>query len=393
MEEHRPEMTKLLMKALKRKIGDTNVAAAVKEAAAEYAELHCDGQDADLDTMYLAQSNMKRLSERGVTDDAARSGRPPVALDDDVEAALRIFLNGNGERGDKWWGFTSLRHALNYSAQLRALLEKMNIKAEALWLRMKAKHIELHGKEINQINIKRRPQLSKQCKKQRLQIAKLWQQWGYDKLCKVVWIDEKQEYLHHGGTYRCYAPPGVKSMQRETPIKLGKSEKIKYEAAVSAFGGACYFEFITGTTGLEKAFEVRTFIPLWRYLGPTLVVAQPPCLVQQLALDVHVLVGDAQHAEVLLCGGAADAQVRSDLLAVGLWLVRPMLLAVDEHEQPALVCGHVRHDGAFKDEHVDTHLCQVYATAQERLDFVHERAARTSDLPPVQVPDQGLLLL
>lgn len=246
--------------------------------ADDYAKRHCgDG----VDTKYLARDTLDRLTKYGRLEDKLRAGRPKVAFDEDVDEFLRIFLRGNGERPDRdtWWGFTSLGHALQEKAELRKLLEKMNIKQEALWVRLKARYYELYGKKLKKISIVSRPAMSKATMQKRLKVAEIWKNWGFEKLCKVVWIDEKQEYLHSGGTYKCYAPPDTKSMQRAAKTHLGKSERVKYEAAVSAFAGAVYFTFVTGTTGREQHFMVRTFVPRWRHLDPPLLVALLPCLI------------------------------------------------------------------------------------------------------------------
>ena len=79
MEEHRPEMTTLLMKALNRKIGDTAVGAAINEAAAKYAALHCGGHNPSLNTIYLAKDTMRRLPEKPPLENCIASSRQSVA--------------------------------------------------------------------------------------------------------------------------------------------------------------------------------------------------------------------------------------------------------------------------------------------------------------------------
>jgi hypothetical protein len=354
MDEFRPEMAQLLVRALKKAAGEEATAAALKACAEEFTELH-GGDDCKLDAGYLARDTLERLQKSGVVSDLPRSGRPRVALDEDVEQFLHIFLAGNlkNTQDTRWWGFTSLRHALIEKQELRDLLEKMGIKPEALWLRMQAKHLELYGKSMNKISIKRRPVMSAKTKKTRLAAARLWKEWGFDKLCKVVWIDEKQEYLHSGGAYHCYAPPDVKSMQRACEVKLGKSQKVKYEAAVSAFGGAIFFTFITGTTGREQFFLVRTFIPLRRHLDPSRWAARPPCLLQELFLHTRVLVADAQDTKLLPGCRSAGAHVRARLAMV-VFLVRAVLLAVDKDEQASFEVCNIGCDAPPKDDDVHT---------------------------------------
>ena len=293
MEQKRPEMTKLLMAGLRAAVGDETMAAVAAQCAEEYKKRHC-GEGEALDTKYLAQDTLRRLEVDGHVQDLWRSGRPQIAADEDVEEFLDIFLAGNGLTGDDWWGYTSLTHALLANARLRALKDKMGIEDDQLWNRMVAlNRARGHGNKLNKINIIRKAKLTKEVKKERREGAAEWQKWGVDKLCKVVWIDEKRGYLHSGGVYTCYAPHGVQSMQRETKTQLGKSQKVKYKAAVSAFGGALYFTFITGTTGRVQLYKVRTFVPQRRNLDPARGGALPPCLVHDLVLSKGVLVRDA----------------------------------------------------------------------------------------------------
>lgn len=353
MSEHRPAMTTMLMAALSDAVGQHGVIDVLHSCAGEYAKKHC-SDGATLDTKYLANDTYNRLLLHGHVSDLPRSGKPQSVTDTQVDEFLDIFLAGNGKdpADNDWWGYTSMTHALVENERLRALLEAMGIKQETLWKRMKQRYKARFGKRLKKISIRRKPKLQPKVKKERVRIARLWKQWGKGKLCKVVWIDEKQEYLHPGGTYKCYAPHGVKSMQREVPVALGKAEKVKYEAAVSAFGGAIYFQFVTGTTGRKQPFLVRTFVPLWRHLDPATTGASVlPSLIEQLHLDVCILPADAQDAKVLFCSCGAGLAIHFDVLLV-VWLVRPVLPAIEEHEQAALVRKNVRLDHIRKDEHV-----------------------------------------
>ena len=262
LEGDRPEMVMLLTRAFTEALGEAATKDVVAECVQQFKEIHHE-DERELDVGRLAKDTLERLQKRGHTNDLHRAGRPQLVSDEDVDAFLDEFLLGNKKTGDDWWGWMSLRHGLKGSEELRRRFDNMKLKEDALWLRMKASYIERHGKKLTQISIKRRPKLSDATKASRIRLARVWLAWGFAKLCKVVWIDEKQEYLHPGGTYKCYAPPGVKSMQREAAVQLGKSQRIKYEAAVSAFGGAIYFTFVTGTTGRPQMFPVRTCIPAW----------------------------------------------------------------------------------------------------------------------------------
>lgn len=200
---------------------------------------------------------------------------------------LDLFLRGEGRLGsNEWWGYTSLRHAIQTNDRLRQLVDRSNVKEAGMWLRMKALYKQRYGCDLQKINIISKCALQPATKQKRRAKAKAWKAWGKKRLRDVVWIDEKQEYLKAGGKYRCYAPHGVKSMQRASDVKLGRAAKVKYEAAVSGFAGPVYFKFITGTSGLSTGSRVRpinmteasmrTIIPVRRDPGPARRRARAP---------------------------------------------------------------------------------------------------------------------
>lgn len=260
-EDYRPVMASVLVKKMLASYTPAKRAKLVKDSAAEFGA-HA---EADLNYKYLAQDTLRRLETDGRLDDAARSGRPEKADDKAVGRMLDVFLKGVGVLGsDEWWGYTSLHHGLQESATLREELRKSGVSAGHMWKRMKGLYRQRYRKRLKPIHITIKPKLTQAAKNERLRKARQWRGWGKSKLLDIVWIDEKQEYLRNGGTYRCYAPFGTRSMQREGKIKLGKAEKVKYEAAVSAFAGPIYIELTSGTTGLKTGCKVRIALALQR---------------------------------------------------------------------------------------------------------------------------------
>lgn len=275
---YRPEMASTIVHYLYDNASDDVKRGLVAQCGADYHAAN-PKLPPKMKTDYLTTSTLGRLLGRGEVEDAPRSGRPQKASDKDVQQFMSLFLLGNGKDGDEWWGFTSIQHALAESEALRDLLTRSQIKAPRMMQRIMAAHMETFGKPMTPITILLKPKLEDRVKTQRLECAVRWVNGGIEKLMDTVWIDEKQQYLRPGGSYRCYGAPGVRSFQRACQIKLGKSERIKYCAAVSAFGGATYFTFVSGTTGRKQPFLVRTCVPVRRHLDPAAGTAMLPSLV------------------------------------------------------------------------------------------------------------------
>ena len=180
--------------------------------------------------------------------------------------------------------------------EMARILDRTDVVKATLWRRMQQRHLERYGKKLRKISIRLRPVLKPEVKAKRVEKANDWlgQDKGKQWLRRVVWIDEKQEDLRCGGSYRCYAPHDMKSFQREDLDNLPKKFKVKYEAAVSAVLGPVYFNFISGTTGKPKKYKARTLVPppadhrlaCW---GPCL-----PRSVNGLHLLAGILATDAQ---------------------------------------------------------------------------------------------------
>lgn len=259
-EKHRPAMAALLTKAMTRRMTEKEMKDIRREAIKTFrAEATEDVSELNLN--YLARDTMRRLQEDGVLGDHPRAGAPPKLSSEKRRRALHVFLRGNGKAEEEFVGFPSLAAGLDECEELRTIQEEADITPRTLWRALKAEYHEQYGCKLTRISIIFRPKLKKTVKKERLAKAQEWAQWDLEKFRRIVWIDEKQEYLRKGGTYRCYAPFGMKSFLRESKAPLGKCPKLKYEAAVAGFCGPVFFKAITGTTGAQFGYKVRTVPP------------------------------------------------------------------------------------------------------------------------------------
>lgn len=211
-----------------------------------------------LNESYLYHSTVARVKQQRSLKNQKSPGRPKKLADDVAKEAMHVFLQGNGKEGQSWWGFTSIAHALWHSARLREIQSEAGITAPTLWRRIKQAHAKEYGAELKKLTIRWRSRVDPAVKGERLAKAREWLSWGAEKLLHVVWIDEKQEYLKEQQLYRCYGPYGRRSFQVESPSTLSEAPKIKYEAAVSAFAGPLYLRCVSGTTGYDSGYVVRT---------------------------------------------------------------------------------------------------------------------------------------
>ena len=325
---------------------------------------------------YFAQSTLWRMLERQSLGDAARPGAARQLSEENVDKAIELFLAGNGNEGDEWWGYTSIGHAVADNEEIAAILVEDGVSVQTLWRRMQMRSIETEGKPLKKINIKLKPVLKEDVKQERVDAANLWLEWGLEKLKNVVWIDEKQEYLSPGGTYRCYAPRKMKSFQRADLNDFSSKDRIKYEAAVNARLGPIYLSFITGTTGMPKRFKVRTIVPAPADPHATLSAAQCPSLVYAIQLAAGIFAANAQYVETKLCCKLADPLVALNLLCVCAITSAQVLFTIPVDQQAVLVC--VRRSCRMllcEQQYVDTCLEQV--CAYKWLDLMHQRWHKT----------------
>jgi hypothetical protein len=243
-------------------------------AAADMQREHPEMSESIADVPHFIKTVAKRLEKNGHTNDLPRAGRPQKLTDAHCSEALDILLDGNRKRrgaAEEWWGFTSLTHALTESRRMRDILQEAGICKQRLWVRLKECYKRTYNKELKRIAISVKPKLKPMIMEERLAFAKEWLARGTRWLTFAVWIDEKKEWLRTGGTYWCYAPAGTKSFTRSSATTLSKAFKYCYIAAVCAHIGPVFLSSITGTTGKQTNYRVRTSNPLWRHLDPALI--------------------------------------------------------------------------------------------------------------------------
>lgn len=231
-----------------------------------------------LDLHYLATDVLRRLKADGILKNRSGAGAAKKLSDEDAERACELLIRGNGKEGVEFEGWSSLAHALAECEELRRIKEDSGVSTKTLRARIKKAHKAKYKRNLRKITIRYKPKLTDEVKAERLAAAMKWRLWSLEKLWKIVWIDEKTEWLRASGSYRCYAPPGTASFARESSMPLGKAQKLKYEAAVCGWLGPLYFKAITGTTGLQQGYRVRT-IPPWTDLDPPCRASCLPCCI------------------------------------------------------------------------------------------------------------------
>ena len=232
----------------------------------------------ELDLHYLSTDVLRRLKADGVLRNRRGAGAAKKLSDEDAERACELLIRGNGQEGVEFRGYTSLAHALADCEELRRIKEDSGVNTRTLKSRIKKAHKAKYKRNLKKITIRYKPKLTDEVKAERLAAAMKWRLWSLSELWNIVWIDEKTEWLRPSGSYRCYAPPGTGSFAREGSAPLGKAPKLKYEAAVCGWAGPLYFKAITGTTGLQQGYRVRT-VPLGADLDPPRHASCLPCCV------------------------------------------------------------------------------------------------------------------
>lgn len=321
--EWRPTMVKIMTAILTDQMKQGETKKFLKRARNTFKEVV--GEEAKyLDLGYLARDTLRRMREEGDVRDQPAPGATPKLTPEKRAEALDLLLKGNGKSGVDFIGYASLQAALEECKALRKIAEDAGITTRTLRRNLQDEHRERYGKKLKKISIHFKPKLAPDVKQERLEAAEKWAQWRRRQFYRIVWIDEKQEYLKRGGLYHCYAPPGMTSFIRETDAPLGKCPKLKYEAAVAGFCGALYFRAITGTTKLKRGYRVRT-VPSSAHFDPASLRSRGPCFVQDLHFLSPVRLCNAQHAVALRCCPLADSLVRCALRLVELVLADEVL--------------------------------------------------------------------
>lgn len=259
--------------------------AVIKAAAASFQNSN-PGAMTDQQSMYLAKDTANRLQTRGWTEDAARSGRPETLTDECKDELLDVFLGGfRSAKDSTWWGFSSIEHAISQSERFRSLVASSGLTVRHLWTLMQERHRKLHGVPLNKISIKIKLKLTEEVRQERLAAAKEWLTWTPGFLRRIIWIDEKQEYISPGGTYQCYAPCTLTSFQREDPNGFPPKTRVKWMLATSAVLGCAAFFLVTGTTGKPSVYRVRTGVPPWTDHHGASLPSRAPCCIDDLHLN------------------------------------------------------------------------------------------------------------
>jgi hypothetical protein len=295
--QFRPRMAKIMTEILTKKMSQRETRDFLHIAANAFMD--CVGEEArGLDVMYLARDTLRRLLGVGDVHNLPRPGVAPKLTPELRSQALDLLLEGNGKTGTEFIGYASLQAALEECPALRMIKEDADITTRTLRRHLEDEYMHRYKRKLRKISIYFKPKLKTDVKAERLAAAREWATWRLRKLYRIVWIDEKQEYLRKGGTYHCYAPPGVDSFICETDAPLGKCPKLKYEAAVAGFCGPLYFRAITGTTKLNRGYRVRT-VPSRAHLDPARARARRPCCIQDLHFLLTVSLRNAQDAVAL----------------------------------------------------------------------------------------------
>ena len=281
---------------------------------------------------------------------------------------------------------SSVQAAIDECAALRQIQEEAGITTRTLRRNLQDEYMEQYGRKLKKITIHFKPKLAPDVKKERLEAATRWHKWPLSKFFRIVWIDEKQEYLKKGGTCRCFAPPGVSSFIRETDQPLGKCPKLKYEAAVAGFCGPVYFRAITGTTKLARGYRVRT-VPRRADFDPTCRRARRPCFIQDLHLVAAVSLGNPENTVALLGSPHANPLVRLALLVAILLLADEVMRAIPVDEEPSFGGAAQRAGAALKKDYV--HAVLVHGSSYERPHLMHKLAPPLADAMRDNVVEQA----
>ena len=272
-EPYRPKLVELMAKRAYAAVGDEGKRAYKADMVAAFKQEH--PEIADLNVSYFYDDTVKRL-HKGTLKDQWGPGPAKKLSDAAAEYALKLFLEGLKTPDGQFYGYTSVHHAIHERPELLKVMDDAGVKPHTLHEGMERAHRRLYGQRMHKISLRWNHPLGPEVKAERLEAAKVWLEWGEEKLRYVVWIDEKSEWLTEQGIYRCYAPLDMESHQVEGSKPLGKSKKVAYIAAVSGWAGPLYLNFTSGTTGIPEDYTVRTCVPPGADLDPPASVACAP---------------------------------------------------------------------------------------------------------------------
>ena len=268
-EKHRPTMAATIVQLATGSFTKATEQQLLKAARLMFTRRATEDIDG-LNLYYLATDTLRRLQKDGHLSNHQAPGAQKKLSDRDAERALELLIAGNGLEGEEFIGYRSVNEALVECPEMRRIQEDSGVTKQTLLRRMQDAHRDKYGRKLRKITIRFKPKLTDEVKQERRKAARRWNKWPLKKMLRVVWIDEKAEYLRPSGSIQCYARPGAVSFARSSSAPLGKAPKLKYEAAVAAWCGPLYFKAITGTTGLSLGYRVRT-IPSRADFDPALL--------------------------------------------------------------------------------------------------------------------------
>lgn len=263
--QHRPELTRVVTRVLCDHWKQTGKSkrSLYKAAAAALSEAT---KEELADPAQVVQRHIERLLASGKNEDAPRSGRPPMMSEEQTRRALKAFKNGylvKNEMGGEgtWFGFSSWEHAVledcTNSDTLRRILTETGMSVRGMWEALQ----RANGGKFRIIHIRYTHKLTDGVRKEREKKAREWAQLKDEVLFDVVWIDEKTEWVHGNRVYKCYAADDAEHIVRHGIMCFGEKKRLRWVSAVSARLGPIYFAEVSGSSGYQTPFEVRTCVP------------------------------------------------------------------------------------------------------------------------------------
>lgn len=199
-----------------------------------------------------------RMEKTGGVQDAPRSGRPsPVSNKIIMQLAVLLFLGWTARVDDNvkvWRGFTGIEDLMQRSAKARRLLAPCGpLKYASVWKRMK-RLIPKLSKKKKPIDHKQTLEpstkhLRKACALKLLQLSR-------DQLDGIIFLDAKKLWVAPGSHKVYMLEKGLAVEDARLPQgKPNSGISLHYYAAVNALMGVVLFQWVTGTSELQKGYR------------------------------------------------------------------------------------------------------------------------------------------
>jgi hypothetical protein len=199
-----------------------------------------------------------RMEKTGGVQDAPRSGRPSrVPYKVIMQLVVLLFLGWTARADDNvkvWRGFTGIDDMMKRSAKARRLLAPCGpLKHASVWKRMKQLIPKLSSKkkpvDHKQTLDARTKQLRKACALELLRLSR-------DQLDGIIFLDAKKLWVAPG-THKVYMlEKGLAVEDARLPQgKANSGTSLHYYAAVNALMGVVLFQWVTGTSELQKGYR------------------------------------------------------------------------------------------------------------------------------------------